>query len=83
MSKVILRIRETFFTVFVFNLPTKISDTEVKAMFYWAGRIVDVFLPRVRSTGDTSLLLDSLLMGCQRQPLKWRRGNLGVVAGFR
>lgn len=53
MSKEFLRIRETSFTVFVSNLPTKISGTEVKAMFYWAGRIVDVFFPRVWSTGDT------------------------------
>ena len=41
----IRRIRDESFSVFVSNLPQQISKTELEAMFWRAGRIIDVFTP--------------------------------------
>lgn len=53
LPKQILRLREYYSSVFVSNLPPKMSITEVKAKFFWAGRIVNIYLPKVRSSRDT------------------------------
>lgn len=53
LPREILRLRERSFSVFVSNLPAKISTAKVQAMFFRARRIVDVFLPRDRSSGNT------------------------------
>lgn len=39
------RLREESFSVFVFELPQQITKTDLGAMFYRAGKIIDSFLP--------------------------------------
>lgn len=49
------RLRESSFSIYVSNLPKKTSITEMKTMFYRAGKIVNVFLPGDSATGNTGL----------------------------
>lgn len=44
-------LRESSLSPFVSNLLDKISITKLRAMFYRAGRIVDIFLPKDRLSG--------------------------------
>eukprot|EP00268_Persea_americana_P030482 TRINITY_DN29470_c3_g1_i1.p1 TRINITY_DN29470_c3_g1~~TRINITY_DN29470_c3_g1_i1.p1 ORF type:complete len:162 (+),score=33.06 TRINITY_DN29470_c3_g1_i1:191-676(+) len=44
----IRKIREESFLVFVSNLPQQISKAEIEAIFWRAGRIHDVFIPKER-----------------------------------
>lgn len=53
LPKQVRWLRESSFFLFVSNLPDKISITELRAMFYQAGRIVDIFLPKDCSSGKT------------------------------
>ena len=41
----------TVFSLFVSNLPTAISKTELEAMFCRAGKVVNSFIPVERATG--------------------------------
>lgn len=47
----IIALRERSVSLFVSNLHEAISSTELEAMFYRAGKIVDTFIPKDRSTG--------------------------------
>lgn len=46
----IISLREKYVSLFVSNLHEAIFSTELEAMFYTAGKIVDSFIPKDRST---------------------------------
>ena len=46
----IISLREKSVSLFISNLHEAISSTELEAMFYGAGKIVDSFIPNDRST---------------------------------
>ena len=57
----IRKIREETHSVFVSNLPQQISKAEIEAIFWRAGRIKDVFIPKdKRDNGNRVLHLSDL-----------------------